>query len=172
MTQWILPILTFCAMMPDQKKTYTFFGSKFVHRHSDGGLHEFTPKDQPNLDNWTEMLTLNRYATIKAGEDLAKVANNVLGAYQDHGGKVLKTSSIPRTEKRTAEHLIVVSFDRNKFSEVAFSRFLIDGGIGCSLVFSHRSYGGKSRAEVAAWIAKNGAKIEKELMAVKVMPKP
>jgi hypothetical protein len=50
------------------------------------------------------------------GDTLAMKANGVLENYKSHGGRVLKTDSIPRTPDRLAEHFIAVVFGRSIFS--------------------------------------------------------
>lgn len=151
-------------------KPFPFFGENFVHRYSRGNLHEFTPTDQPDLEKWTTMLTVNRYPTAKTGEELARIANNVLGAYQDNGGKVLRTASTRRTAKKPAEHLIVIAFVRSEFSEVAFTRFWLSQNRGVSLAYSRRFTGEDSARKLDEWVKANGAKLEKSLMAVKTVP--
>jgi len=62
--------------------------------------HEFTPEGQEDLENWSDMITINVYPDAHDGEALATKANAVLENYKSHKGKVLRTSSIPRTSKQ------------------------------------------------------------------------
>jgi hypothetical protein len=57
---------------------------------------------------WRDMLTVNVFEGVRTGEELAEVANKVLGNYQARG-KVLRTDSKPGTADRRAEHLIVAA---------------------------------------------------------------
>jgi hypothetical protein len=118
------------------------------------------------------MITMNGYPDVNNGEGLAARANAVLENYKSHGATVLKTDSVPRTVERPAEHLIAVLFTRPSFSEVAFARFRLVDGQGCSSVYSHRIYGEKTGDEMSAWLKSNGAAIEKALMEWKSMPSP
>ncbi len=107
-----------------------------------------------------------------AGKRLAAKANAVLENYKNHRARVLTTNSVPRTAERPAEHLIAVLFAQPKFIEVAFARFRLVDGQGCSCVYSHRIYGEKIGDEMSAWLKANGPAIEKTLMEWKAMPSP
>jgi hypothetical protein len=98
--------------------------------------------------------------------------NAVLENYKSHHGKVLRTNSLPGTPDRPAEHFIAVVFGRQNFIEVAFARFKLVDGIGCSIVYSHRIYGEKIGDQMSAWIDHNGAKIVRTLMEWNNMPFP
>ena len=116
------------------------------------------------------MITVNGYPNVDDGEALAATANAVLENYKSHQARVLKTSSVPRTPDRPAEHLIAVVFGRPNFIEVAFARFKLMDGKGCSFVYSHRIYGEKIGDQMSAWLSANGPEIEKALMEWKSMP--
>lgn len=167
----VVPLLL-GSLLQKETVAFTFNSLPYVHRHSEGTLHEFTPKGQKDLDKWTQMVTVNRYPKVKDGESLADAANAVLEAYKKHEAIVVKTNSLPRTKDRPAEHLIVVLFARPKFIEAAFARFKMDGPTGVSIVFSHRVYGDKAGDAMGGWIEKNGPLVEKQLMAMKTVPKP
>ena len=63
-------------------------------------------------------------------------------------------------------------FGRPNFIEVAFARFKLVDGTGCSFVYSHRIYGEKMGDEMSAWLSANGSDIEKALMEWSSMPSP
>jgi hypothetical protein len=86
------------------------------------------------------------------------------GKLQDHRAMVLRTNSVPRTPDRPAEHFIAVAFPQHDFIELAFRRFKLTDGIGCSCVFSHRIYGEKAGDEASAWLKANAPATEKTLM--------
>jgi hypothetical protein len=110
------------------------------------------------------MITINVYLDAHDGEALATKANAVLENYKNHKGMVLKTTSIPRTPDRPAEHFVGVVFGRPNFIEVAFARFKLVDGLGCSIVYSHRIYGEKIGDQMSAWLKNSGAEKEKALM--------
>jgi len=160
------------ATDPSPKRAFVFGNVAYFHRWSKNDQHEFTPERQEDLNKWSEMLTINGYPAVNDGDGLAATANAVLENYKSHQARVLKTRSIPRTANRPAEHLIAVIFTRQDFSEVAFARFKLMEGKGCSLVYSHRIYGEKTADEMSAWVKANGPEVEETLMEWNSMPSP
>ena len=154
------------------KPAFVFDGVGYLPRWSKNNQHEFTPESQEDLEKWSDMITMNVYPDAHDGDALAAKANAVLENYKNHHGMVLKTNSLPRTPDRPAEHFIAVVFGRQNFIEVAFARFKLVDGIGCSIVYSHRIYGEKVGDQMSPWIDHNGAKIERTLMAWNNMPSP
>jgi hypothetical protein len=146
------------------KSVLVFDGVGYLHRWSMNHQHEFTPEGQEDLEKWSDMITINVYPGTHDGEALAAKANAVLENYKSHKGKVLRTSSVPRTPKLPAEHFIAVVFGRPNFIEVALARLKLMDGLGCSIVYSHRIYGEKIGDQMSAWLRKNGAEKEKALM--------
>ena len=160
------------AAGPQQKRAFVFRDVGYFHRWSKGDQHEFTPEKQEDLNRWSDMITVNGYPDVSDGERLAATANAVLENYKTHQARVLKTRSVPRTAERPAEHLIAVMFTRPNFIEVAFARFKLVDGKGCSFVYSHRLYGEKIGDQMSAWLSANGQEIEKALMEWSSMPSP
>ncbi len=154
------------------KSAFVFGGVGYLHRWSMNGQHEFTPEGQEDLEKWSDMITMNVYPDAHDGEALAVKANAVLENYKSHKGMVLKTSSVPRTPDRPAEHFVAVVFGRPNFIEVAFARLKLVDGVGCSIVYSHRIYGEKIGDQMSAWLNKNGPEMEKALMEWNDMPSP
>ena len=154
------------------KPALVFGGIDYFHRWSQNDQHEFTPEGQENLDKWADMITINVYQSAHDGDALAAKANAVLENYKSHNGRVLRTDSVPRTPDRPAEHFIAVVFGRPNFIEVAFARFKLVNGVGCSIVYSHRIYGEKVGDKMSAWLNDNGPKMEKMLMEWNNIPSP
>jgi hypothetical protein len=150
---------------------FTFDGTTYFHRYTKDDLLEFTPSGEKDLNAWSNMITVNYYRKAKDGEGLADVANSVLANYQSHQGMIVKTDSVPRTKDKPAEHLVVVIFPGSDNFEVAFTRFLLQDGVGLSIVYSHRIYGKNVGEEMKAWCEKNGPNIEKKLMKWDSVPK-
>lgn len=161
----------FASAAPKKIEPLSFQNVSYLHRYSKDNLHEFTPKGQDNLKKWTDMVTINFYPDAKEGDGLAAQANAVLENYKANKGRVLKTSSVPRTEKKPAEHLIAVAFGRADFIEVAFARFKMYNGVGISVVYSHRVYGKDAGRPASEWLKKKGATVEAALMKWDGMPK-
>lgn len=114
------------------------------------------------------MVTINDYPSIRDGQALAKAANSILDTYKQNKGMVVRTDSVPKTASRPAEHLIVVLFPRAEFIEATFARLLLSSGKGLSIVSSRRVYGKKAGDTMSKWLAANGEKREKDLMAMPV----
>ena len=160
------------AATTEGKAAFVFAGVDYFHRWSENDQHEFTPTGQDDLKKWSDMLTINVYPSTHDGDGLATKASAVLEKYKSHGGRVLRTNSVPRTPDRAAEHFVAVVFGRPNFVEAAFARFKLADGIGCSLVYSHRIYGEKVGDQMSKWLNDNGPKIEKALMDWNNSPSP
>ena len=169
LTAIALPIAggTISAAMTSTGKppTVTFRGAEYILRWSQGTQYEFTPAGQEDLDAWTDMLTLNLYPKATSGEDLAGVANGVLGNYQGINGKIVRTNSVPATPKAPAEHFIAAVLPSPKFLEFAAARFVLIGKDAGRVVYSHRVYGAAAGQPMSAWMGSNGPDIEKDMMA-------
>jgi len=160
------------AAAASAKSAFVFRGVGYLHRWSMNHQHEFTPEGQEDLEKWSDMITMNVYPDARDGEALATKANAVLENYKSHQGMVLKTNSVPETPDRPAEHFIAVVFGRPNFIEVAFARFKLVDGLGCSIVYSHRIYGEKIGDQMSAWLKSNGTEKEKALMEWNDIPSP
>ena len=154
------------------KADFVFREISYWHRWSKNNQHEYTPKGQEDLQQWVDMVTINRYPDVHGGERLAATANSVLENYKSHHGVVLKTNSVPRTPGHPAEHYIAVVFAQPDFLEAAFARFKLADNAGCSIVYSHRFYGKNLEDEMNAWLKTNGPVIEKALMSWSAVPMP
>ena len=150
--------------------TLTFEGAQYVHRWSQKGQNEFTRPAEPNLSTWHDMVTINVHEQVGNGDQLAALANGVLGNYQANG-KILRTDSRPRTPQRPAEHLVVAILSAPGVMEAAFARLVLVEGKGVVLVYSHRAYGKDAAATLGPWLQANGQKVETALMAWNRMPK-
>jgi hypothetical protein len=142
---------------------FQFRQVNYFERWSNNDQREFTPHQQEDLEHWSDMMTLHGYRDVHDGDGLAAAANVVLENYKNHQGKILKTNSVPRTGDRPAEHFIVVRFARAGFVEIAFARFKLVANKGHSFVYSHRVYGDEADEQSKAWMAANGAEVEKAL---------
>jgi hypothetical protein len=154
------------------KSAFVFGGAGYLHRWSMNHQHEFTSEGQEDLEMWSDMITMNVYPAAHDGDALAAKANAVLENYKSHKGMVLKADSVQRTPERPAEHFIAVVFGRSNFIEVAFARFKLVNGLGCSIISSHRIYGEKIGDQMSAWLKNNGAEKEKALMEWNDIPSP
>ena len=150
--------------------TLEFRGQSYLHRWSKANQHEFTPPADADLSTWRDMLTLNIHERVSNGEQLAEVANRVVGNYQKNG-KVLQTRSVPRTAAQAAEHLIVAVLGRPDFLEAAFARCVLIEGTGLVAVCSHRVYGKAAGPTMSDWLSRQASAIETAWMAWDRWPK-
>lgn len=152
-----------------QAATLNLGGTNYMHRWSKGGQNEFTPASDSDLGRWHDMVTINVHEAVRTGDQLADLANRVLGNYQSHG-KIVRTDSRPRTSQRPAEHLIVALLGNPTFLEAAFARLALIDGIGVVIVYSHRVYGKDAAETIGEWLKTNGPSLEKTLMAWEKIP--
>ncbi len=150
---------------------FPFSGNEYLHRWSQKNQNEFTPLDQPNLNTWKDMMTINLYPGVKTGEALSAVANLVVVKYQEHG-KILRTDSKERTATKPAEHIIAALLGDPKFLEAVFARFVLVNDTGYAIIYSHRVYGEKAGPEMSKWLKENGAETEQRLMSFDKIPTP
>jgi hypothetical protein len=155
----------------EQVAAFSFADVKYLHRFTKSDQHEYTPAGQEDLNVWTDMVTIHLYRIVKDGEALAASANAVLENYKANKALIVKTYSVPRTNDKPAEHLIVAIFGRPGFIEVAFSRFRMHEGVGGAVIYSHRIYGKNVGNEMSVWLEKNGPTTEGSLMKWDAMPK-
>lgn len=159
---WIASIPT-AALAQEDSMILTFNQTDLIHRWSEGNQHEFTPVGQEDLGSWTEMMTLVVYPEVYDGDDLAVVANNVLGFYKQHG-EIVKTDSKRRTFRKPAQHLIVAVLSGPGYLEAAFARLKLADDRGMAIVYSHRVYGTDVGDAMSSWLQKAGHDIERALM--------
>lgn len=158
------------AALPEpDTMSIVFRGVKYDHRWSKDGQNEFTPQGQNDLNSWQDMLTLNVHEAVTTGEKLAQIANGVLTNYQ-RAGKILRTNSKPTTSDRPAEHLVSAVLGNPAFLEAVFARFVLVGGVGTVVVYSHRVYGKPAGPAMSEWLQANGPQVESALMAWDKIP--
>jgi len=166
----LLALALFAAPLPSKEPlpakpaAIGFGGAQYLHRWSRAGQNEFTPQGQEDLGKWRDMVTLDVHAKVGTGEQLAGLANGVLGNYEGAGGKIVRTDSKPRTPQKEAEHLVVALLSAPGVLEAAFARVLMVDGQGMVLVYSHRAYGPQAGATMGKWLEANGQKVETQLM--------
>jgi hypothetical protein len=141
----------------------------YQHRWSKAGQNEFTPKSETDLAAWQDMITINVFESVSTGDQLADVANRIVGNYQAHG-VIVRTDAKPRTKDHPAEYLIVASLGDPAFLEAAFARVFLRDGVGYAVVRSHRIYGKKAGPAMSQWLQKNGPATESMLMAWNELP--
>jgi hypothetical protein len=150
--------------------TLSLGGVQYVHRWSQKGQNEFTPPAETDLSKWRDMVTVNVHDKVTNGDQLAELANGVLGNYQ-RAGKILRTDSKPRTAQQQAEHLVVAILAAPGVMEAAFARVMLVEGKGVVVVYSHRAYGKDAADVIGPWLQTKGQSTENTLMGWKGLPK-
>lgn len=148
---------------PGAPRRLTFDGKPYLFRFAKGGLHEYTPEPETDLNAFTNMLTINVLKSIQDPEALARMANAVVDRSKQLG-RVLKTASKPAKPDSPAEHMIVAVLGQPKFLEAAFTRIFLLGGCGFSMVYSYRIYQEKAGPAMASWLNANGNRLETVLV--------
>jgi hypothetical protein len=169
----LVPTATYAAPpapRPAAATKLSFGGVEYVHRWSQNGQNEFTPAAQPNLKTWTDMVTIIVNERVTNGEQLAQLANGVVGNY-GKAGEVVRTDSKPRTTQAEAEHFIAAMLHAQDVTEAVFARVVMVEGRGMIVVYSHRAYGPHSQTSIGPWMDRNGPATERALMAWTGMPK-
>lgn len=146
-----------------------FDNMTFIHRWSQNGQNEFTPTSETDLSKWNDMMTINVLKNARNGEQLAEVANGIVGNYQSRG-KIIRTDAKPRTQDSPAEYLIVAVLGTPELLEAAFTRVVLRDGVGYAVVRSHRIYGKSVGPAMSSWLEQNGPRIETTLMAWSELP--
>jgi hypothetical protein len=129
---------TAATAAPAAAPTFRFQGQTYQHRWSKNGQHEFTPAGQEDLSRWKEMITLNVHDEVHDSEQLAALANAVLGNYQ-RMGQILFTDSRPMTLDMPAEHMMAAQLQQGDQQETAYARVALVDGTGMVVVYSKRS---------------------------------
>ncbi|WP_417763891.1 hypothetical protein [Shewanella sp.] len=161
------------SIQDNQQTTSTdlhFNNTDYQFRWEENGQYEFTPVNQPDLEQWQDMITINVLPQVTDGETLAVVANNILQHYQENG-MLINTASVPRTETSPAEYLVVAVLGTEAFLEMAMARIRLDGDIGTAIVVSHRIYGQNVGDDMSAWLQQHGPALEQELMSWQDIPR-
>ncbi|MEQ1774366.1 MAG: hypothetical protein ABL891_11340 [Burkholderiales bacterium] len=154
-----------------QAAAFSFGDAKYFHRYTINDQHEYTPAGQEDLKAWADMVTINVYPKAKDGDALAATANSVLGTYKAHKGVIVNTNSIPRTNSKPAEHLVVAVLGRPAFLEAVFARFKMHEGTGIAVIYSHRIYGKGVGDQMSEWLKQRGPATEKALLQWNAVPK-
>ena len=144
--------------------TVSLNSQAFVHRWSYGDImHEFTPPGQEDLSSWQDMITMEYLPGIKNRQDLARLADKLLEAYLEQGGKIVGSIALHTLDDPVTEHFIAALLGTSEVIELVQTRLQVLDGIGTVTTYAHRFYA-PHRADMAAWMPKNGPAREKALL--------
>lgn len=143
---------------------FTWGGTRWVHRWSRDGQHEFTPLDQPDLDRWTRMVTVDVHPQVTDGEGLAGVVAAVTARYRA-AGRVVRSARTPGAGGAPAEHFVSAVLEDAGVAEAVLARFFVRDGTGFVVVSARRAYGEDAEQDAQAWLEAYGADEEAALMS-------
>ena len=69
------------------KAAFVFRETSYWHRWSKNDQHEYTPKGQEDLQQWVDMITINRYPDVHDGEGLASKGERCFRELQESPGR-------------------------------------------------------------------------------------
>jgi hypothetical protein len=148
----------------------SFAGVEYFYRWTNNTLFEFTPRGQSDLDHWTDMVSIVVYRNATDANGLLNVATTVLETNKQNHGMVLSTNSTTATPTKPVEYYVGVVLGTSNLLESVFQRFVLIGGVGYAMIYSHRIYGQKVGDQMSPWIRENGPSIEKSLMSYDPIP--
>jgi hypothetical protein len=145
--------------LPPATAKVTFRGTEYVLRPSQGNTYDFTPPGQEDLSAFTDMLSLNLYPAAHDQEALATITSRTVAVAQGAKATILPTISGSASEHFFAAVLPTphgVDFDAIRF-------VLIDKQV-VGVFYTHRSQGPSAAATTSAWVTKNAADVERQLL--------
>lgn len=153
----------------EEAGAFIFNDTAYMHRWSENGQHEFTPRGDADLSTWKDMITINVHDTVRDGEALADLANRVVENYKAHGF-IMRTLSKPRTDTSEAEHFVAAVLQGTNVVEAAFARMMLVEGRGTVVVYSKRFYGEDAQAGLTRWFKAYAVEIERVLLSWNRIP--
>jgi hypothetical protein len=164
---WILQRRKAKLAAAEERARFGYGGATWVLRWSKDDQYEFTPSDQPDLERWTRMVTINLHEQVKHGEAMAGVVAN----YQ-RAGRVVRNAPGPAAGDAAAERFVSAVLTGPGMAEAVCARLLVRDGTGLVVVSSRRAYGADAERDAAAWLEAHGDAEEAALMAFDGFPTP
>lgn len=125
----------------------------------DGGLAEYTPDGQEDLERYSDMISLAPTPAELRPDDMAAYARAMADQVRAGDGDLLSQDCVPDAADHVAECTMFVAYAQPAYTEFAFTRLVAVGAdnVAC-LVLSHREYGATSRAQAQAWLASDAGR--------------
>ena len=141
----------------DKRFSLTFRKKDYIHRHSQGKLHEFTPRGQADLAKWEDMLSIVLLGEAKTEEDVKKLSDGAFNFYKQAGGRLFGMRKQDKTDKASAQYLGSVFFMKKTFSEYVKMKVLVRNEKVYALMYSHRFHLDpvKNQDVIKQWLTDN-----------------
>jgi hypothetical protein len=130
----------------DNGAVVIFSGTKYFLRTAKDDEYVFTPDEQEDLQQWTDMIRLSYYPEITDGKSLAAKAIAWWEHYRKTRTRIFKINFIPRLDQMPAHDdalytaVTISEKPYNDYDEFSYTAVRIVEGIGMALVYSHREH--------------------------------
>ena len=156
------------AAMPDLQSPatakVTFRGTEYLLRSSHGNGYDFTPRGQEDLSTFTDMLELNLYPTAHDQEALATITSRVQAVAQGAKATILRTISVSASGQQPGEHFLAAVLPTPHGVDFDAIHFVLVDNQAVGVFYTHRSYGESAAGTTSAWVTKNAADVEQQLL--------
>jgi hypothetical protein len=156
------------AAMPDLQSPatakVTFRGSEYVLRSSHGNGYDFTPRGQEDLSTFTDMLELNLYPAAHDQDALATITSRVQAIAQGAKATILRTISVSASGQQPGEHFLAAVMPTPHGVDFDAIRFVLVDNQAVGVFYTRRAYGESAAGTTSAWVTKNAADVEQQLL--------
>ncbi|HEY4560337.1 MAG TPA: hypothetical protein VIG54_06325 [Lysobacter sp.] len=128
----------------------------YVHRYSDGGLHEYTPEGQDDLDRFADMLTLLPTPEDLRAADLESYSIHMAAVHTRRGGEVLSRECEAATPVHVADCTLLIRFAKAGHVELAVDKQMATKRGLVAMALAHREYGEGAAGRAVAWTQGEG----------------
>ena len=156
------------ATTPDLQPRATakvmFRGTEYLLRSLDGKTYKFTPPGQEDPSAFTDMLALNLFPTAHDQQALDIITSRTLAIAQGEKATILRTISISASGQQPGEHFFAAVVPTPHDVDFDATRFVLVDNQVVGVYYTHRSYGQSAAATASAWVTKNAADVEQQLL--------
>jgi hypothetical protein len=154
------------AAAPDQAAAtpkFTFRGTEYVLRESQGNEYSFTPVGQEDLHTFTDMLAFNLYPAAHDEEALTTITGRVRAIAENAKATMLPASGGASGQK-TDEHFFAAVIPTPHGADFDAAHFVLVEKVAVGVFYTHRAYGDAAAGAASDWAKKNSADIEQQML--------
>ena len=141
----------------------TFRGTEYLLRPSQGNTYDFTPPGQEDLSAFTDMLSLNLYPAAHDQQALATITSRTVAVAQGAKATILPSIS-GSASGQPGEHFFAAVLPTPHGVDFDAIRFVLIDKQVVGVFYTHRSQGQSAAASTNAWVGKNAADVERQLL--------